>query len=82
MREKRFAVYETSEEDHVESMENRNTTEKTKRDVQRTVQSKDVYVLFEARIFDKGEESSASRIEQIPCIGSVKREFTMSWLQL
>ena len=34
MSEKRFVPYETLVEDYVESMENRNTKEKTKRDVQ------------------------------------------------
>ena len=34
MSEKRFVAYETSVEDYVESMEKRNTKEKTKRDVQ------------------------------------------------
>ena len=34
MSEKRFVAYETSVEDYVESTENRNTKEKTKRDVQ------------------------------------------------
>ena len=61
MSEKRFLAYATSLEEYVESMENRNTKEKTMRDVQ----------LFDGSIFEiarrlRSTHDCASRIEKVP----------------
>ena len=63
MREKRFVAYETSVEDYVESMENRNMKEKTKRDVQLF----EKFLRKEKNDLRGSAHDCASRIEQVSC---------------
>ena len=62
MNEKRFVDHDTSVEDYVESLENRNTKEKTKRDV------KLLETFLRNEKNDEREvQDRARRIKQAPC---------------